>query len=123
MDVNENTIDNFWIEGKSRITPFEQIEFLQRLYTKKLPILNSTYDKMIRIFEKENTETYKYFAKTGWSQDNYHNNGWFVGIVDKNPSVFYFALNVEPVDQKNTSKFAAGREIVTKEVLKLLQIL
>lgn len=123
MDVNESTIDNFWIEGKSRITPFEQIEFLQRLYTKKLPILNSTYDKMIRIFEKENTETYKYFAKTGWSQDNDHNNGWYVGIVDKKPSIYYFALNVEPVDQKNTSKFAAGREIVTKEVLKLLQIL
>ena len=123
MDVNDSTITNFWIEGKSRITPFEQIDLLQRLYTKKLPILNTTYDKMIRIFEKEKTDAYSYFAKTGWSQDNNHNNGWFVGLVDKKSEVYYFALNVEPIDQNNTSKFAAGRELVTKEVLKLLHIL
>lgn len=123
MDVSESTIDNFWIEGKSHISPFEQVDFLQRFYTKKLPILNSTYDKMLRIFEKENTSTYIFFGKTGWSQDNDHNNGWFVGLIDKKPDVFYFALNVEPIDQNNTSKFAEGRELATREVLKLLQIL
>lgn len=123
MDVNESTIDNFWIEGKSRITPFEQIDFLQRFYTKKLPILNSTHDKMLRIFEKERTTHYTYYGKTGWSQDNNHNNGWFVGMIDKKPDVYYFALNVEPTNQNNTSKFAAGRELVTRKVLKLLQIL
>ncbi|MGN0004278.1 MAG: class D beta-lactamase [Sphingobacterium composti] len=123
MDVNESTIDNFWIEGKSRITPVEQIDFLQRFYTKKLPILNSTYDKMLRVFEKERTSEYIYFGKTGWSQDNNHNNGWFVGMIDKKPNVYYFALNVEPNDQKNTSKFAAGRELATREILKLFQIL
>lgn len=123
MDVNESTVANFWIEGKSRITPFAQIDFLQDFYTKKLAILNSTYDKMLRILEKENTSTYTYFGKTGWSQEKNHNNGWFVGIVDKRPDVFYFALNVEPIAQNNTSKFAAGRELAAREVLKLLQIL
>jgi beta-lactamase class D len=123
MDVNASTIDNFWIEGKSQVTPFEQIDFLQRLFTKKLPILNSTHEKMLRIFEKENTSSYRYFGKTGWSQDNDHNNGWFVGMVDKKPDAYYFALNVEPIDQNNTSKFAAGRELATREVLRLLQIL
>lgn len=123
MDVHEGNIDHFWIQGKSRISPFEQIHFLQRFYTKKLPILNTTHDKMIRIFEKENTDSYRYFGKTGWSDENGINNGWFVGILDKKSTIYYFALNVEPIDQKDISKFAAARELVTREILKLLEIL
>lgn len=123
MDVNEGNIDNFWIKGKSHISPFEQIDFLERFYTKKLPILHSTYDKMIRIFEKENTESYRYFGKTGWSDDKDINNGWFVGIVDKGAEVYYFALNVEPKDQNDVSKFLTGREEATRETLRLLKII
>ncbi len=122
MEVDENTIDNFWIKGPSRISPLEQILFLQRFYSRQLPISAQTYDKMISIFEKEKNDNYRYFGKTGWSDDNNWNNGWFVGIVDKGGKVYYFALNVEPIDQANTSKFTAGREWVTREVLKLLQI-
>lgn len=123
MDVNESTISDFWIRGKSRISPFEQIDFMQRLYTKKLPILNTTYDKMLRIFEKEKTSNYTYYGKSGWSDDKGVNNGWFVGFVVKGTQVYYFALNAEPVNQDDLSKFSAGRELVTKDVLKLLQII
>lgn len=123
MEVDESTISNFWIQGKSVISPFEQVDFLKRFYTKKLPILNTTYDKMIRIFEKENTPTYRYFGKTGWSTDQDINNGWFVGLVEKNKQVFYFALHVEPIDQNNTSKFGPGRELAVKETLALMNIL
>ena len=123
MDVNDSTISNFWIQGNSRITAFEQIDFLQRLYTKKLPILNSTYEKILRVFEKEHTADFTYYGKTGWTTDKDINNGWFVGMVIKNSKAYYFALNAEPIDQHDTSKFSTGREYVTKEVLKLLQIL
>lgn len=123
MDVNAGTIDNFWIKGNSHISPLEQINFLERFYTKKLPILNSTYDKMIRIFEKEYAENYRYFGKTGWSDDQGINNGWYVGIVDRGPEVYYFALNVEPIDQNDLSKFLTAREQATQEVLKLLKII
>src|SRR5690606_13997572 len=120
MDVHEGNVDHFWIQGKSRISPFEQIHFLQRFYTKKLPTLNTDHDKMIRIIEKEITDRDRYFGKTGWSDENGINNGWFVGISDKQSTIDYFALNVEPIDQKDISKFAAGRELVTREILKLL---
>ncbi|MCA5004984.1 class D beta-lactamase [Sphingobacterium bovistauri] len=123
MEVSESTISDFWIKGNSHITPFEQIDFMQRLYTKKLPILNTTYDKMLHIFEKEKTSTYTYYGKSGWSENNSVNNGWFVGFVVKNTQAYYFALNAEPIDQNNTSKFTEGRELATREVLKLLQIL
>lgn len=123
MDVNESTIDNFWISGESRITPFEQIVFLKKFYTKKLPILNSTYDKMLRIFEKQHTSTYVYYGKSGWSTQNNLHNGWFVGLIERDNKVYYFALNAEPIDQKDTSKFLTAREQAIQDVLKLMHIL
>jgi beta-lactamase class D len=38
LDINVENIDKFWLEGKSDITQYQQVYFLQKLYNLQLPI-------------------------------------------------------------------------------------
>lgn len=123
MDVREETIDNFWLRGNSKITQMEQIDFLQRFYTKKLPILNSTRDKMLKLFEIEKTPEYTLSGKTGWSYNEKDNNGWFVGFYQRGERIYYFALNVVPKDVNNMEQFATARVNAIREALHQMRLL
>lgn len=123
MDVRKETIDNFWLRGTSKITPFEQIDFLNRFYTKKLPILNSTRNKMIRILEIDKTDSYTLSGKTGWSFHEKNNNGWFVGFVEIDKNVYYFALNMEPKKESNIDPFLGGRVKSIKAAFHAMKLL
>lgn len=122
MDVNPENIDLFWLEGKSRITPRQQVEFLQRLNEGKLPVSPLTVAIMKDIMVNEKTETYILRGKTGWAIRNGNNYGWFVGWIETKGRVFYFATLVEPKDQQQVSDFALARKAITMEVLKKLGI-
>lgn len=123
MVVNDQTLDYFWLGGNSKITPFEQITFLENLYSQKLPITDATYAMMKKIMLLEKTDAHTLYGKTGWSNDQNINNGWFVGFVEKQNKTYYFALNVEPKDPENLTKFAAGRKQVVLEALSKMNIL
>ncbi|TJZ60798.1 class D beta-lactamase [Sphingobacterium olei] len=123
MDVRVETLDNFWLYGDSRITQMQQIDFLQRFYTKKLPILTSTRDKMLKLFEIEKTTDYTLSGKTGWSYNEKDNNGWLVGFYEKGKRVYYFALNVIPKDINHMEQFAPSRLKAIREALHQMQLL
>ena len=122
MQVDSTTIDNFWLTGTSRISPFQQIDFLKRLYTSKLPISKRTETILKRMLLLKQTDAYKYSGKTGWSIDDKHNNCWFVGYIEKHGQVFFFATNLEPTPQFNMDNFAMIRKKVTDEALKEMGI-
>ncbi len=117
MYVNNETIDNFWLEGKSEINPFEQIDFLRRLYNEELNVSKSTYKTVKNILIIEEKEDYVLSGKTGLA----NNIGWFVGYLVKDNRIFYFATKITPkkVDM-SIRKFAALRKSVTIEALKEL---
>src|SRR5699024_5778807 len=106
-----------------RISPFEQIDFLARFHSKKLPILTTTRDQMRRILEIESLEKYTFSGKTGWSYQEESNNGWFVGFLEEGEKIYYFALNVEPIDAENMQKFVTGREQAVRSALRLMNIM
>lgn len=118
-----NDIDSFWLKGASRISPFEQINFLDRLYNKKLPILTTTREQMLRILEIESHEKYTFSGKTGWSYHDDDNNGWFVGFLEEGKKIYYFALNIDPIDAKHMQKFVAGREQAVRKALHEMKIM
>ncbi len=122
MDVNPDNIDLFWLEGKSRITPRQQVGFLQRLNEGKLPVAPVTLAMMKEIMVNEKTDTYILRGKTGWAIRNGNNYGWFVGWIETKGNVFYFATLVEPKNQEQVSDFALARKAITMEVLKKLGI-
>lgn len=122
MDVNSNNIDIFWLEGKSRISQFQQIDFLKRFYNSKLPISRRTEEIMRRMIIIEEKDNYKLSGKTGWSDSNGKDNGWFVGYVEFGINAYIFATNVEPKRRFNMDKFPRVRKEITDKAFKKLDI-
>jgi beta-lactamase class D len=97
MVFDSTSIDNFWLEGGSRISQFEQIDFLKRLFNKQLSITENTFDIMKQIMLLNETPQYKLYGKTGWAQPNDSTNiGWFVGYAVLKDNVYFLATNIQP---------------------------
>ncbi len=105
-------IDNFWLEGDLRITPKQQIEFLQKVYAGKLPFSERNLDLLKDIMIVEQTPNYTLRGKTGWVDKT----GWFVGYLEQNNKVYYFATNIDMPD----IKLAPARIKITRRCLEKL---
>jgi len=112
-------IDKFWLEGPLKITPRQQIDFLQRLYRKDLPFSQRTLDLVQDIMVFEKTPNYILRGKTGWAISVKPNIGWFVGYLEQNQNVYFFATNIYI---RNADDVAARIE-VTRRSLKALGLL
>jgi beta-lactamase class D len=88
-------IDHFWLDGPLQTTPKQQVEFLQRLYRNELPFSARTMDLVKDIMIFEQTPDYVLRAKTGWLRSTSPEQGWFVGYVEQNDNVYFFATNID----------------------------
>ncbi|MFT6500064.1 MAG: beta-lactamase class D [Crocinitomicaceae bacterium] len=123
MAVDSTTIDMFWLEGESRINQFQQIEFLARFYQKKLPISKKTYNKVKEILIVNEEENEIISGKTGLSITNDVYNGWYVGYVEKNDNVYFFATNIEKDSVIEYKDFFEARKTLTHNAFIELNIL
>lgn len=124
MVFDNTTIDSFWLEGKSKISQTQQIQFLKRFYFSELPISKRTESIVKNIMLIEKTDEYTLSGKTGLSVKNGIDNGWFVGYFEVNNKVYFFATNLEPVGKKsNRDEFLLARINATKEAFRNLKIL
>lgn len=88
-------IDTFWLEGELRISADEQVEFLKRLYKGDLPFSQRSISIVKEILVLEEAESYKLSGKTGSGQRITPHEGWFVGYLETNGNVYFFATNLE----------------------------
>lgn len=123
MIVDSNNIDLFWLEGDSKISQKEQVDFLNRFYHKQLPIPERTHQIMKRMMIIEQNQDYTLSGKTGWALRNGKNNGWFVGYLETKDNVYFFATNISPIDQFDYKIFANNRKTITMESFKILGII
>lgn len=123
MDVHRDNIDLFWLEGISRITPRQQVDFMRRLYQEELPLKKTVVQAMKSIMAIETAPGYKISGKTGWALRNGNNYGWFTGWVETGDRVYLVATLVEPKDQDETRDFTAARKLVTTDVFRILGII
>ena len=110
MKFDTTNIDLFWLEGASRINQFQQIDFLKRFYTSELPIAERTEKIMKRMLIIEENDAYKLSGKTGWSISDGKNNGWFVGYLESQNKIYFFATNIEPKEQFDMNRFPLIRK-------------
>jgi beta-lactamase class D len=93
-------ISNFWLQSSLMISPQEQIGILRRFHHYDLPFSPRNIDivrNMLVISRKDGTV---FSGKTGsGSNGNRNINGWFVGYIEKNGGVFFFATNIEGEDE------------------------
>ncbi|GAA5028377.1 beta-lactamase [Marivirga lumbricoides] len=123
MQVDSTNIDTFWLEGASHITQFQQIDFLKRLYQTELPISERTEKIIKKMMVIEANDQFQLSGKTGWSNSNGHNNGWFVGYLESNNNTYFFATNLEPQPQFDMSGFAEIRKELTMQAFKQMDII
>ena len=123
LDINTENIDKFWLEGKSNITQFQQVYFLQKLYNLQLPIS----EKAMRLTKEnmlyETKNNYKISGKTGWAVRQNESVTWFVGFIETENNVYIFATNIAPNEETDLNTFSQVRIELTKEVFKELQII
>ena len=103
-------IDRFWLRGGLRITPQQQIDFLIKLHDNKLPFSQRSMDIVKKIMIDKDTLNYVIRGKSGWGeQPNSEDIGWFVGYIEREGNIYYFANCIQTTD---FNKANARREIV-----------
>lgn len=123
MDINDQNIDKFWLEGESAITQYQQLYFLQNLYNRQLPVSEKAMVQTTQIMLQEEGENYKLSFKTGWAVRQQQNVTWLVGFIETQDNVYYFATNVEPGANADIQTFGEVRINLTKDIFKYLNII
>lgn len=115
-------IDEFWLEGALRITPQEQIQFLQQLYQNDLPFSERAIAIVKDIMILEKTPDYTIRGKTGWlgfGSETIPQVGWYVGYLERGEQVYFFATNINIRHPKE----AAARMELTRRCFQDLGLL
>lgn len=108
-------ITRFWLDESLKITVFEQLSFLKRLYKNELPFKVEDMNTLKEIMIDEENEDYIIRAKTGW-EGKY---GWYVGYVETKDDVWFFAMNIDTKTKDDLPK----RKAITLEALKIKGII
>lgn len=122
--------DKAWIAGGLRITPREQVRFLERLVRSELPFSARTVETVKRMALLEDTLGHALYGKTGWASSGEGTGhagediGWFVGWVEKKDGSgpFVFACRCRaPVAE--ASRLGPARRAISMAMLERLGIL
>jgi len=109
-------IDQFWLKGGLRISAAEQIDFLERFYGNELGVSVRSTEIVKEIMLMEQTATYRLSGKTGWAgltESLYPGVGWFVGYLEREGVIVFFAMNIDIKKQED----APARAAIVKAVL------
>lgn len=108
----------FWLVGGLRITPREQLLFLEKLVRESLAFdrrHQSTVKDMMLI---EAGEDYRLFGKTGWATlEGDSHFGWWVGWVETEGGVFVFVSSLQAkgsADGFGNARLAVARGALAK---------
>lgn len=117
--VSPATLANFWLTGTSRITAFEEVDFLQRLQANQLPLSVRSQELTKGVLVVKRGPGWVLRAKGGWSEAPGYNNGWWVGWVEQAGRAYFFALNMEPRAHRPAgADFARNRQLIAEQILR-----
>ncbi|HEX5580227.1 MAG TPA: penicillin-binding transpeptidase domain-containing protein [Gemmatimonadaceae bacterium] len=93
-------VDYFWLDGDLRISVLEQLDFLERLATMRLPVSERSQRIVHGMMVQEwSDDCVVARAKTGLSgvaaRADVSNVGWYVGWVETGGERWVFALNLD----------------------------
>jgi beta-lactamase class D len=100
----DGDIDSFWLDGKLRISPKQQMDFLRKLYNEQLPFSKTNQAKLKKMLLVHQQGNFKMFAKTGWSVNNDPQTGWYVGFIENKSEAYAFVLNMDINNKSEANK-------------------
>lgn len=117
--VTDRNLKTFWLDGTIKLSARDQVAFLDRMISGRLPFQNGHIDAMWGALAAGESEKGQLFAKTGYVFASTPEVGWYVGWIRKDgQATASFALNL---DIKAPEHARARREIVLK-ALKALDL-
>lgn len=118
-------ITKFWLQSSLKISPKEQVDFLRKLYDYQLPLNKRNIDIVKDVILLSNENGIKLSGKTGSGQNSNNNksnilniNGWFVGYVEKDNNVYFFATNIEANEITKQSADGQKAKEITLKILR-----
>lgn len=118
-------IDKFWLTGDLRISPAQQINFLQRLHDNQLPFSKRNIGIVKDIMLRDTIRGMRVYGKTGWGDLPAESIGWYVGYAEGNGKVYYFANLVRcPAEVTKTAegmaRFVPSRQAIVADIFNKL---
>lgn len=115
----DNGLTHAWLSSSLKISPEEQLRFLERLVNETLPVSSEAKTNTIENMYLETTpQGWQLFGKTGSGMDYITNmpEGWFEGFIEKPDQTYIFVLNFTDIipPQNNESAGAEARTMVQK---------
>ncbi len=112
-----NGLTQSWLKSSLQITPNEQIQFLQKIVDRKLPVSSKALDMTKKIlFIQQLPGGWDLYGKTGngrYSGELQH--GWFVGWIEKGNRKLAFVHHISDESKQSTyASFRSKNEAITK---------
>ena len=112
-------IDQFWLDGALRITPLEQLVFMEKVRRRELPISKRNIEILEKVTTLEKGDTWAWRGKTGLYRDETTSHGWLVGTAEKDGSPYNYALLLygdnTAADRIMPSRKPLARAILTRK--------
>lgn len=88
-------VSTFWLDGKLRISAFEQLSVIRGIYLEEFPYRPESYKTLKEIMVAKKKPDYTLRAKTGWALRTDENVRWYVGYLESGDDVWVFAANID----------------------------
>jgi beta-lactamase class D len=122
MDISKETIDRFWLWGESRITPWEQLNFILHFYTNRLPFSQENVDLVKKLIILKQTDKWTLRGKTGMTVQDGIGIGWLVGYLEEKGNTWIYVCNVESTSDF-PEKFRESRRGIVEKVFRSMGLM
>lgn len=102
-------IDQFWLSGDLRISPLQQLDFLERLATDDLPFSTGNMAAVRAIIVRESGDGWSWSQKTGTALSEEPALGWLVGTTEYDGRSWVYALNIDMPEVGGVSSIEPDR--------------
>lgn len=120
-----------WLSSSLKLSPQEQLIFLEKLFANKLPASQQSQEQTRKLLFVETLPTgWKLYGKTGsgsqlkadGSRDENKPIGWFVGWVEKQGQHISFAQYIETQEKTNEPISKHAKELAIKQMIQLTEV-
>lgn len=118
-DPDDDPMDlkGFWLETSLKISPKEQVQILNKLFTTTNNNNILTTLKNLMLTYTDDTNDLKIYGKTGYGVVNGENtDAWFVGMYEHNSQITYFAIRLD--DPTNPQALSSTAKEIAINIIK-----
>lgn len=120
MAIDSSNLTSFWLVGESKISPLQQINLLQRLYSEELPIQKRNIHIVKDMMKEKERNGYQWSGKTGMVVLENTNQTWYIGFIEKDDNVYYFANHFQPTAIMETRELMRLRKVLSYQAFESL---